>query len=67
MRAIWGLSRPFLGRFGPKKGDLGHKTSSFGRAPPDLAPVPQGATGEFLAQNLDSARDHLVSRMATVE
>ena len=46
----------FWGRFGPKRADLGHKMSNFGRAPPDLAPVPQGATGEFLAQNLDSAR-----------
>ena len=25
-------------------------------APPDLAPLPRGATGEFLAQNLDVAR-----------
>ena len=46
----------FWGRFGAKRADLGHKMSNFGRAPPDLAPVPQGATGEFLAQNLDSAR-----------
>ena len=29
---------------------------SFGRAPPDLAPLPRGASGEFLAQNLDLAR-----------
>ena len=34
----------------------GTKMRSFGRAPPDLAPAPQGATGEFLAQNLDLAR-----------
>ena len=35
---------------------FGHKQRSFRRAPPDLAPPPRGATGEFLAQNLDSAR-----------
>ena len=46
----------FWGLFGPKKVVLGHKMRSFGRAPPDLAPTPQGATGEFLAQNLDLAR-----------
>ena len=28
----------FWGRFGPKKADLGHKMSNFGRAPPDVAP-----------------------------
>ena len=46
----------FWGRFGPKKAVLGHKMRSFGRAPPDLAPPPRCATGEFLAQNLDLAR-----------
>ena len=46
----------FRGRFGPKKAVLGHKMRSFGRAPPDLAPLPRGATGEFLAQNLDLVR-----------
>ena len=46
----------FGGYFGPKKAGLGHKMRSFGRAPPDLAPPPRGATGEFLAQNLDLAR-----------
>ena len=46
----------FRGCFGPKKAVLGHKIRSFGRAPPDLAPPPRGATSEFLAQNLDSAR-----------
>ena len=46
----------FGGRFGPKKAVLGHKMRSFGRAPPDLAPPPLGATSEFLAQNLDLAR-----------
>ena len=46
----------FWGRFGPKKAVLLHKMRSFGRAPPDLAPPPRGATGEFLAQNLDLAR-----------
>ena len=47
---------PFQGRFGPKKAVLGHKMRSFERAPPDLAAPPRGATGEFLAQNLDLAR-----------
>ena len=46
----------FGGRFGPKKAVLGHKMRSFGRAPPDLAPPPRAATGEFLAENLDLAR-----------
>ena len=46
----------FLGRLGPKKAVLGHKMRSFGKAPPGLAPPPQSATGEFLAQNLDLAR-----------
>ena len=49
----------YKGRFGPKKAVLGHKMRSFGRAPPDLAPPPRGATGEFLAQNLDLARPQL--------
>ena len=44
------------GPFGAKKAVLGHKMRRFGRAPPDLAPPPRGATGEFLAQNLDLAR-----------
>ena len=43
------------GCFGPKKAVLGHKMRSPGRAPPKLAPPPLGATGEFLAQNLDLA------------
>ena len=45
----------FWGRFGPKKAVLGHKMRSFGRAPPDLAPPPRGATAEFLAIKLDLA------------
>ena len=43
----------YRGRFGPKKAVLGHQMCSYGRAPPDLAPLPRGATGEFLPQNLD--------------
>ena len=35
---------------------FGPKLRTFGRAPPDLAPTPRAATGEFLAQNLDLAR-----------
>ena len=46
----------FRGRFGPKKGVLGHKMRTFGGAPPDLAPPPQAATGDFLAQSLDLER-----------
>ena len=46
----------FGGCFGPKKAVLGHKMRSFGRAPPNLAPLARGATSEFLAQNLDLAR-----------
>ena len=41
---------------GQKKAVLGHKMRIFGRAPPDLATPPLGATGEFLAQNLDLAK-----------
>ena len=46
----------FSGRFGPKKAVFGPKLRRFGRAPPNLAPTPRAATGEFLAQNLDLAR-----------
>ena len=35
---------------------FGPKLRRFGRAPPDLAPPPRAATGEFLAQNLDLTR-----------
>ena len=35
---------------------LGHTMCSFGRAPPDLAPLPRGANSEFLAENLVLAR-----------
>ena len=52
----WVVLNGFRGHFGPKKDVLGHKMRSFQRAPPDLAPPPRGATGEFLAQNLDLAR-----------
>ena len=46
-----------LGPFWAKKGCFwGLKKSNFGSAPPDLPPPPRGASGEFLAQNLDSAR-----------
>ena len=51
--AVWTV---YWGRFGPKKAVLGHKMRSFGRTPPDVAPAPRAATGEFLAQNLDLAR-----------
>ena len=42
----------FGGLFGPKKAVFEHKMRSFGRAPPDLAPLPRAATVEFLDQNL---------------
>ena len=35
---------------------FGPKLRRFGRAPPNLAPPPRAATGEFLAENLDLAR-----------
>ena len=51
-----GVLPGFGGYFGRKKAVFGPKLRRFGRAPPDLAPPPRGATGEFLAQNLDLAR-----------
>ena len=51
-----GVSRGFGGCFGRKIAIFGPKLRGFGRAPPDLAPPPRAATGEFLAQNLDLAR-----------
>ena len=47
---------PYWGCFGRKLAVFGPKLRRFGRAPPDLAPPPRAATGEFLAQNLDLAR-----------
>ena len=47
---------PYYGCFGRKKAVFGSKLRRFERAPPDLAPPPRAATGEFLAQNLDLAR-----------
>ena len=46
----------FGGYFGRKMAVFGPKRRIFGRAPPDLAPTPRAATGEFLAQDLDLAR-----------
>ena len=51
-----GVSPGFGGYFGPKMAVFGPKLRRFGGAPPDLAPPPRAATGEFLAQNLDLAR-----------
>ena len=42
----------FWGCFWPKNAVLGHKMRSCGRAPPDLAPLLRGASGEFLAEKL---------------
>ena len=51
-----GVFPGFGGYFGRKMAVFGPKLRRFGRAPPDLAPPPRGATGEFLAENLDLAR-----------
>ena len=51
-----GVSPGFGGYFGRKMAVFGPKLRRSGRAPPDLAPPPRAATGEFLAQNLDLAR-----------
>ena len=51
-----GVSPGFEGYFGRKMAVFGPKLRRFGRAPPNLAPTPRAATGEFLAQNLDLAR-----------
>ena len=52
----FGVLPKFQGCFGQKIAISGPKLHRFGRAPPDLAPPPRAATGEFLAQNLDLAR-----------
>ena len=51
-----GVSPGFWGSFGRKMAVFGSKPCSLGRTPPDLAPTPRAATGEFLAQDLDLAR-----------
>ena len=51
-----GVSPGFGGYFGRKMAIFGPKLRRFGRAPPDLAPPPRAANGEFLAQNWDLAR-----------
>ena len=51
-----GVSPGFWGCFGRKMAVFGPKLRTLGRAPPDLAPPPGPATGEFLAENLDLAR-----------
>ena len=51
-----GVSHGFGGYFGRKMAVFGPKLRRFRRAPPDLAPPPRAATGDFLAQNLDLAR-----------
>ena len=52
----FGVSPGFRCYFGPKMATFGPKLRRFGRAPPDLAPPPRAATGDFPAQNLDLAR-----------
>ena len=51
-----GVSPGFWGDFGRKMAVFGPKVRRLGRAPPNLAPPPRAATGEFVAQNLDLAR-----------
>ena len=51
-----GVLPELWGYFGRKMAVFGPKLRRFGRAPPDLAPPPRAATGEFLPQNLDLAR-----------
>ena len=51
-----GVLPGFWGYIGRKRAAFGPKLRRFGRAPPDLAPPPRGATGEFWAQNSDLAR-----------
>ena len=51
-----GVLPGFGGYFRRKMAVFDPKLRRFGRAPPDLAPPPRAATGEFLAQNLDLAR-----------
>ena len=51
-----GVLPGFGGYFGRKMAAFGPKLRRFGRAPPNLAPPPRAAIGEFLAQNLDLAR-----------
>ena len=51
-----GVLPGFGGYFGRKMAVFGPKLRKFRRPPPDLAPPPRAATGDFLAQNLDLAR-----------
>ena len=51
-----GVLPGFWGFFGRKMAVFGPKLHKCGRAPPNLAPTPRAATGEFLAQNSDLAR-----------
>ena len=51
-----GASPRFGGYFVRKMAIFGPKLRRFGRPPPDRAPPPRAATGEFVAQNLDLAR-----------
>ena len=54
VRLYLAVSSGFWGRFGQKKNAaLGHKMRNFGRAPPDLAPTPQGATSDFFGSKLE--------------
>ena len=53
----FGCFEPLLGLFWAKNGCFWPKTAQiFWRQPPNLAPPPRAATGEFSAQNLDWAR-----------
>ena len=50
------VSPGFWGCFGRKMAVFGPKVRRLGRAPPNLAPPPRAATGEFVAKHLDLAR-----------
>ena len=50
----FGCFEPLLGLLWAKNGCFWPKTAQVWEAPPDLAPTPRAATGEFLAQNLDT-------------
>ena len=64
----FGLLECVLGPFGGKqKVVLGHKMRKFGRAPLDLAPLPRGATAEFLAQTWIWQGHDLGCEMARLE
>ena len=57
-----GVLPRFGGYFGREMAIFGPNLRRFGRVPPNMAPTPVGATGNFLAQNLDFARPPPITR-----